>query len=139
MQGSYVKPAVSVNVFDRNFLATDSFGYTGTTRKTCYALVPHVVFGKEWITDNSVSIDLYALIGYSFDNLYSNYTSSFSDGNNFSHYINQGLPFNGFGFMRAAKNDMGMVWGVGVKIGFLFDWKWMDKRAKKNWTTNAKK
>lgn len=130
MQGPYIKPAVSVNVYQRNFLTVDSFGEYGTSRKTCFSIHPHITIGKQYIMDNSVSIDVYGLLGYSFDNLFANYESALSDGNQFLWAIDNGLPFNGFGYTRAAKNDMGLTWGMGFRIGFLFDWKRMDKQKK---------
>ena len=136
MQGSYIKPAISMNVFQRNFgtvAGTVAQGYYNSTeKKTCFSIHPHVTIGKEWIMDNSVSIDIYGLLGYSFDNLFANYQSSIQDGNNINYFFDNNLPFNGFGYTRAAKNDMGLSWGIGFRVGFLFDWKWMDKKLKKN-------
>jgi hypothetical protein len=138
MQGAYLEPAISVNVYQRNFYSsafdTSSGSYSGSTdRKTCFAIHPHITMGKEWIMDNSVSVDIYGLLGYSFDNLYSNYTSSYSDGgNNLTRQVSQRLPFNGFGYTRSSKGDMGLSWGVGFRVGYLFDWKWTDKRAQKH-------
>jgi hypothetical protein len=122
MQGSYIKPAISLDVYSRNFIASRQGGGFVTERKTVFAIHPHITFGRQWIMDNTVSIELYGLVGYAIDNVRANEKSLVDDTGQFPTYI-PNLPFNGFGYTRFQKDDFGLTLGLGLRIGFLFDWK----------------
>ena len=118
MQGSYIKPAISANVYKRNF--PDMNG--SMENRTVYAITPNLTLGKQWILDNTVSIEIYGLIGYSFDNVRSVQSKIYND-SGFLEYLDSTAPFNGFGHTRFGSRDFGLTLGGGIRVGLLFDTK----------------
>ena len=129
LQGSYVKPAISVQYYSRNFMTLDSFGAPGAlTSKPVFAINPSITFGKQWILDNTISFEFYGQIGYSFDNVRSTDKKVQNDRMQ-PIYINQeSSPFNGFGYTRFSSGDFGLTLNAGIRVGYLFDVK---KKVKK--------
>jgi hypothetical protein len=121
MQGSYIKPAISLNVYGRNFADYDG----GTERKLVYAVNPNITLGKQWILDNTVSIDIYATLGYSFDNVRANQKEVLNDAGVVVDFQDN-VPFNGFGYTRFGSSDFGLSLGAGIRVGYLFDFKKKD-------------
>ncbi len=118
MQGSYLKPAISFNVYGRNFA-----GYNNILeRKTVFAVNPNLTIGKQWILDNTVSIDIYGAIGYSFDNVRANQKAILNDAGFYQEFYDN-VPFNSFGYTRFGSGDFGLSLGGGIRVGFLFDFR----------------
>jgi hypothetical protein len=127
LQGSYIKPAVSLAYYTRNFVATDSFGYPSLQRKPVFAINPSITFGRQFILDNQISLEFYASVGYSFDNVRSQEKKVQNDKMQ-SFYFPDNEPFNAFGYTRFSSGDFGLSLGFGIRVGYLFD---MKKQAKK--------
>jgi hypothetical protein len=131
MQGSYIKPGVSVSYYTRNFVQNNSYNPTfpgtyGSTvvRKPVFSAAAHVTFGRQWILDNQFSIEVYALLGLGFDNVRSTQTKIIKDAQQPIYYSYQdNTPYNAFGFTRFSKENLGVISGVGLRAGYLFDWK----------------
>ena len=120
LQGSYIKPAVSASYYSRNFLATDSIGITTLKRKPVFSINPSVTFGRQFILDNTISLEMYATIGYSFDNVRSQERKVQNDKMQ-TFYFPGNEPFNNFGATRFSSGDFGLTLNTGIRIGYLFD------------------
>lgn len=116
MQGAYIKPGVSFNVYNRNFIASSN----AMERKLVYAIVPNINIGRQWVLDNIFSIEIYGLVGYSIDNVRSTQQKVIND-TGFPTIFNNNVPFTGFGYTRFSSGDAGLCAGAGVRIGYLFD------------------
>ncbi len=127
MQGSYIKPAISLSYYQRNFVTYD-YRYSNSTytveRKPVFSALGSVSFGRQWILDNTISIDAYVLAGIGYDNVRSTQEKVIQDvqGNPLYNYSDN-TPYNAFGYTRFSKSDLGVALGAGLRIGFLFDWK----------------
>lgn len=126
MQGSYIKPSVSLSFYTRNFVAGNSYNVTGNPlyRKPVFSAMAGASFGRQWVLDNTISIDLYALLGIGYDNVRSTQEKITRDaqGNLFYTYADN-TPYSAFGYTRFSKSDLGVALGLGIRVGFLFDWK----------------
>lgn len=120
LQGSYVKPAISASYYSRNFVATDAFGYATLKRKPVFAITPNLTFGKQFILDNAISLELYGSVGYSFDNVRSQEKKVRNDRMQ-SFYFPDNEPYNGFGHTRFSSGDFGLALNAGIRVGYLFD------------------
>jgi len=121
LQGSYIKPAVSLAYYSRNFIGTDTLGNTSLQRKPVFAINPSVTFGRQFILDNTISLELYASIGYSFDNVRKQEKKVQNDRQQPVYLNPDNSPFNGFGYTRFSSGDFGLSMSGGVRIGYLFD------------------
>lgn len=125
MQGSYIKPSVSLSYYTRNFVAHNNTA-PGILleRKPVFGAMVGASFGRQWILDNTISIDAYALFGIGYDNVRSTQEKIVQDaqGNLFYTYTDN-TPYSAFGYTRFSKSDLGVALGLGVRVGFLFDWK----------------
>jgi hypothetical protein len=127
MQGSYIKPAISMAYYTRNF-ETQSFnpntGDQYLQNKGVFSTQVSLSFGRQWILDNTISIDLYGLLGMGYDNVRSSSKQAIRDQQNNPFYsMDDQVPYNAFGATRFSRNDLGVIVGVGIKVGFLFDFK----------------
>ncbi len=126
MQGSYIKPAVSFAYYTRNFVAGNSYRASGDYlyRKPVFSTMVGASFGRQWILDNTISIDAYGLFGIGYDNVRSTQEKITRDAQGiiFANYMDN-TPYPGFGYTRFSKSDLGVALGLGVRVGFLFDWK----------------
>jgi hypothetical protein len=122
LQGSYVKPAISVQYYTRNFVGIDSTGNKALERKPVFAINPNITIGRQFIFDNSISLEFYATIGYSFDNVRSQ-EKKVQDDRVRQVYFPDNEPFNGFGYTRFSSSDFGLTLNAGLRIGYLFDFK----------------
>lgn len=116
MQGAYIKPGISLNVYERNFIANSN----DMERKMVYAIVPNINIGKQWVLDNTFSVEIYGLIGYSIDNVRSTQQKVIND-TGFPTIFKNNQPFTGFGYTRFSSGDAGLCAGAGVRIGYLFN------------------
>ncbi|RYD53095.1 MAG: hypothetical protein EOP52_02840 [Sphingobacteriales bacterium] len=127
MQGSYIKPAISLSYYQRNFVTYDYFNSSNTytlARKPVFAALGSVSFGRQWILDNTISIDAYVLAGIGYDNVRSTQEKITRDAQgNLLYSYSDNTPYTGFGYTRFSKSDLGVALGAGLRIGFLFDWK----------------
>lgn len=123
LQGSYIKPAISASYYTRNFLVPDSNGVMGQlANKPVFAINPNITFGRQFILDNTISLEFYATIGYSFDNVRAQEKKVRNDRMQ-TFYFPENEPFNGFGYTRFSSGDMGLTLNAGIRIGYLFDFK----------------
>lgn len=127
MQGSYIKPAVSVSYYSRNFLSYDSVGANALQRKTVFAINPNITFGRQFILDNTISLEMYATVGYSFDNVRQQERKAQNDRVQHAYFENN-EPFNGFGYTRFSSGDFGLTLNAGIRVGYLFDFKKAPKK-----------
>jgi hypothetical protein len=127
LQGSYIKPAISVSFYSRNFLAYDSVGNNRLERKPVFAIHPNITFGRQFIFDNTISMEMYATIGYSFDNVRQQERTVQNDRMQQVYFPNN-EPFNGFGYTRFSSGDFGLTLNAGLRIGYLFDFKKTPKK-----------
>jgi hypothetical protein len=125
LQGSYLKPAITLSYYSRNFEGRDTLGNLTMEKKPVIAVNPHMTFGRQFILDNTVSIEIYASVGFSIDNVReqeesvrNDYQSPFP-----TYYYPDNEPFNGFGYTRFSAGNMGLTLGAGLKVGYLFDFK----------------
>lgn len=127
MQGSYIKPGVSLSYYTRNFGQPDpNTGYNTIVRKPVYAAAAHVTFGRQWILDNQFSIEIYGLAGLGLDNVRSTQSKLIRDVQPqypYQTYYEDNSPYLGFGYTRFSKDNLGVVLGAGLRVGYLFDWK----------------
>lgn len=126
MQGSYIKPSLSLSYYTRNFV-TDNYISSSqpyvVERKPVFAALAAINFGRQWILNNVISIDAYALIGMGYDNVRSTQEKFIQDvSGGYSTYTSN-IPYNAFGYTRFSKSDVGVGFGAGIRVGFLFDWK----------------
>lgn len=123
LQGGYLKPAVQLGYYQRNMLYNDPITYeTKTQNKAIVTSFVSVTIGKQWILDNTFSIDLYALMGMGVDNFRSQQTKINKDVGN--QYITEdNIPYQNFGYTRFGRGDVGIGIGGGVKLGYLFNTK----------------
>lgn len=124
LQGSYMKPAITLSYYTRNFIGDDS-GYAKAESKPVFAINPHITFGRQFIMDNSVSIEIYASVGFSIDNVRKQQEEVRNDAMNPfpNYYYDDYEPFNGFGYTRFSSGNMGLTLGAGIRVGYLFDFK----------------
>ena len=133
MQGSYIKPAITLSYYTRNFTTSDyNYNPNGpyypvVVNKPVFSALGSITFGRQWILDNTLSIDLYALLGMGYDNVRSTQQQTIRDQqpNTYfgGNYLDDNNPYNAFGATRFSRTDLGVIAGVGIKIGFLFDFK----------------
>jgi hypothetical protein len=130
LQGSYIKPSISLAVYSRNFVGSDVFSNPTVEKKMVYAANANVTFGKQWILDNTFSLEVYGLIGYGIDNVRTNQQNVQRDARPSQSYLyDDNTPFNGFGYTRFSKGDFGLSMGLGLRVGYLFDWKKTSQRT----------
>ncbi len=134
MQGSYIKPAISMSYYTRNF-TTDNYNYNPNgpaypvvVNKPVFAALGSITFGRQWILDNTISIDLYALVGMGYDNVRSTQENTIRDQQPSvpgypNPYYPDNEPYNAFGATRFSRTNLGVIAGAGIKVGFLFDFK----------------
>jgi hypothetical protein len=123
LQGSYIKPAISASYYSRNFLGWDSlFGYNTTVRKSVFAINPSITVGRQFILDNTISLEFYGTVGYSFDNVRSQEREARNDRMQPSYFLDN-EPFNAFGYTRFSSGDFGLSLNAGLRVGYLFDMK----------------
>lgn len=123
LQGSYVKPAISFAYYTRNFISQDNIGNPITTRKPIYAINPSVTFGKQWILDNTISVEMYSTIGYGIDNVRSTQKEMRNDVTSQPFLDENAIPFNSFGYTRFSSGDFGLSMNAGFRLGYLFHMK----------------
>jgi hypothetical protein len=126
LQGGYLKPAFTLGYYQRNIPYIDPNTYlTQTKVKGIVTSLISVSVGKQWILDNTFSIDIYALMGLGIDNFrrqQENTKKDLSGGFDPSNYEDV-LPYRNFGYTRFGRGDAGVAIGGGVKIGYLFNTK----------------
>jgi hypothetical protein len=128
LQGSYMKPAISLSYYERNFMGLDASGNSTLERKPVFAVNPNVTFGRQFILDNTFSIEFYASIGFSVDNVRSHEEEVRKDYQSPYYYNYQSNePFNGFGYTRFSSGDLGLTLAAGLRVGYLFDFKKQSK------------
>lgn len=129
LQGSYIKPGISASYYSRNFTGRDMNGMLYLQRKPVFTVMPSITVGRQYILDNTISIELYATVGYSVDNVRKQETKVRNDRmSNQQYWYSYNQPFNNFGATRFSGGDMGLALNGGIRIGYLFDM----KKQKKN-------
>ncbi|MDI9320187.1 MAG: hypothetical protein QM530_06875 [Phycisphaerales bacterium] len=125
LQGSYIKPNVILGYYQRNMLYNDPTNNIDKTKvKGVVTALVSITLGKQWILDNTISIDIYALIGLGIDNFRRQQAKTISDAGGIDPYeYNKYLPYRNFGYTRLGRGDEGIAIGAGIKVGYLFHWK----------------
>lgn len=125
MQGGYIKPAINIGYYQRNFIAYDQFSPNGykLERKGVFTSNISVTLGKQWILDNSFSIEIYGNLGLGIDNFRKQQQKMLDDNGSPSYLNDMNVPYSNFGYTRFGRDDIGLTLGGGVKIGYLFNWK----------------
>ncbi|RYZ39029.1 MAG: hypothetical protein EOP49_30530 [Sphingobacteriales bacterium] len=127
MQGSYIKPAISVSAYGRDFVGVDQLGQRVSERKTVLAVNPNLTLGKQWILDNTISVDIFGLVGFGLDNVQKHQKDLYNEFNGSLNIINFN-SHNAFGYRRFSNDNIGLTLGLGVKVGFLFNTKEKKKK-----------
>lgn len=114
MHGSYFRPRIYAGVINVNGLQFDNNGSFKEIRKAYFSSGLMAEFGKQWIINNRIGIDVYVGVGYGYDNkidaLFQNPNEKFS--------IN---GTNNFGFTRINNgNNTSFAISGGLRIGYLF-------------------
>ena len=128
LQGSYIKPAIAANVYQRDFAGSvydpiAGFSRTKIVTSTCYAINPNITFGRQWIFDNTISMEFYTTIGFSADNVRDNESKARDDVGNQFLFNNDNAPVNSFGYTRFSSGNFGLSLMAGLRVGYLFDFK----------------
>ncbi len=125
LQGGYLKPAVQLGYYQRNFVYYDPNTFLLTTRKQGVVnTMISMTIGQQWILDNTFSIDIYGLIGIGFDNFRRQQFNLAQEVNpsDPSSYLDQ-MPYRNFGYTRFGRGDAGVALGGGLRLGYLFNTK----------------
>lgn len=124
LQGSYIKPNILLGYYQRNFLYQDpnSNLYKTQNKGVAYAQLG-INLGKQWVLDNTFSIELYGSFGIGLDNFRSQQTKSIVENGGVNYITNDVVPYGNFGYTRFGRNNMGLTMGAGIKVGYLFNWK----------------
>lgn len=125
LQGGYLKPSILVGYYERNIEFQDPNSYLyDYKRKGIVTSLISVTVGKQWILDNTFSIDLYGLIGLGVDNYRSQQIKTAKDAGGITvSSFDDVLPYSNFGYTRFGRGDAGIAIGGGIKVGYLFNWK----------------
>jgi hypothetical protein len=121
LQGSYLKPAISAAYYSRNFIGSDLFGVPTLQRKPVFDINPNITFGRQFILDNTISLELYGTIGYSVDNVRATDKSVQNDRTGPTYISDDSSPFNAFGYTRFSSGDFGLTLNGGIRVGYLFN------------------
>ncbi|MFH1121687.1 MAG: hypothetical protein V1775_17840 [Bacteroidota bacterium] len=100
LKGGYIKPELAFGFFSREDRYFDSFSIETNEREDVVSGSVQLVFGKQWVFDNTFAIDMYGGVGYGF---------STSDNSVSYHY----------GYTIAG-NKVPLAFSTGLKIGWLF-------------------
>lgn len=125
LQGSYIKPAVSVGYYEKNFVIPDmTYGGYSLVKKGVVTSHISISLGKQWILDNSISIEVYGSTGIGIDNYRSQQMKATTEVSGPSAYVSDDvLPYPNFGYTRFGRGSTGVTVGAGVKVGCLFNTK----------------
>lgn len=127
LQGSYLKPSILIGYYQRDFVFVDPNTYKyNISRKGIMTSMIAINVGKQWVLDNTFSIDMFASFGLGFDNFRKQETKVKDEYmQNIPYYsqIEDNLPYRNFGYTRFGKNDLGVSISGGIKIGYLFNMK----------------
>lgn len=123
LQGSYIKPSISASFYSRRFFTVLPNDEIYIVRKPVYSVTPTVTVGKQFILDNTISIELFGTVGYSFDNVRRQQKAVRNDRMSQPYWYYDNEPFNNFGSTRFSSGDMGLALNGGIRIGYLFDFK----------------
>lgn len=125
LQGSYLKPAISLGYYQRDFIVSDPINYTYSTKtKGIMTSQISVTVGKQWILDNTFSLEIYGLVGLGVDNFRHQQNRIKKDNSNGNSYLeDENIPYQNFGYTRFGRGDVGVAIGGGLKIGYLFNCK----------------
>jgi hypothetical protein len=131
LQGGYIKPVVNIGYYKRNFLdenlSTSSYVMK---QKGVVAGNLGITLGKQWVYDNTLSLEIYGTLGIGFDNFRS-VQKKLADDSGQNWITDDDIPYTNFGYTRFGKNDVGLTMGGGIKIGYLFHFK-KDKEKEAN-------
>lgn len=125
LQGSYIKPAVAVGYYEKNFVTTDmqNGGYN-LIKKGVVTSHISISFGKQWILDNAISIEVYGSTGIGIDNYRAQQMKAAVEVNGPGAYLSdEVLPYANFGYTRFGRGSTGVTVGAGLKVGYLFNTK----------------
>jgi len=123
LQGSYLKPVVNIGYYKRDFIQEDQ--NMGTYKMTQKGIVTGnlgIILGKQWVYDNTLSLELYGMLGIGYDNFRTVQQKMINDAGN-TWLDDRSVPYPNFGYTRFGTNDVGLTLGGGIKIGFLFHFK----------------
>lgn len=125
LQGSYIKPAVAVGYYEKNFVTPDmATGTYSLVKKGVVTSHLSVSLGKQWILDNTISIEVYGMTGIGIDNYRSQQMKATQEVNGLAAYASDDVtPYANFGYSRFGRGSTGVTFGAGVKVGCLFNTK----------------
>lgn len=113
LQGTYVKPELSLGVYGQNNLTNVPGGRPRKNRETIAFGGLLVNLGKQWVLGELLLIDVYGGLGYAIDNRSSN--------RNNSEYYYDGYIGNHFALTTGTDSGLGLTGGF--KIGLLLNQK----------------
>lgn len=104
LKGSYFKPEISISAYTRDFEVYDPrypypYDYY-MDRRSVFSAAINLVFGKQWVIDNTFLVDWYLGVGYGYDNI---------DNDGGYHYGHS-----------VAGDEFPISGTTGLKVGFLF-------------------
>ncbi|MFA6151429.1 MAG: hypothetical protein WC716_08925 [Chitinophagaceae bacterium] len=124
LHGSYLKPAVSMGYYKRDFVIIDPMNYTYSTKNKGIVIgLISVSAGKQWILDNTFSLEFYGTVGLGIDNFRSQQSKINKENNGNPYTQDETLPYQNFGYTRFGRGDVGVSVGGGLKVGYLFNCK----------------
>lgn len=110
LKGGYIKPEIAFGFFSRDawWYNYDSYYYEPQkSRSDVFSGTLQLIFGKQWVFDNTFAVDLYAGVGYGF---------SYED-KNYDYYYNNSEYHYGY---IIADDSFPISFSSGLKIGYLF-------------------
>lgn len=125
LQGSYIKPAINIGYYTRDFIIVDplSGNYTFKNKGIVTSQFA-IILGKQWILDNTISMEIYGSLGMGVDNFRSQQSKINKDnGGGYQYFQDETIPYQNFGYTRFGRGDVGLTIGGGLKVGYLFNWK----------------
>ena len=113
LQGTYVKPELSLGVYSQNKYVNRSGNANQTEKETVVFSGLLINLGKQWVLGDALLIDLYGGLGYAFDNRKTK-QDDFNEGYNYENTVG-----NHFALVTGAESGLGFTGGF--KVGLLIN------------------
>ncbi len=108
LKGGYIKPEVAFSFYQEDFYNYNQFGSSGLSRENVVSTALLLNFGKQWVMGDIFLVDIYAGVGFGFDNMES------IMGDNMYYY---GEPKMHYGYIVGS--NVPLAGSLGFKVGFL--------------------
>ena len=109
LQGTYIKPELSIGVYGQNHFEGDANGNPVKSRESLVFGGLLVNLGKQWVLGDALLVDIYGGLGYALDSRSDDYDGT---------YYNETI---GNHFALSTGNDSGLGATGGFKVGLLLN------------------